>query len=266
MGADFIDYVLADAIVAPALHQEHYSERIVHLPNCYRPNDRKREIDDASVKRADFGLPEEAFVFCSFNNSYKLNAATFDVWMRLLQNMPGSVLWLLAPELICRENLCSEAAKRNVDPDRLVFTRRLPVPKHLARHCLADLFLDSIPCNAHTTASDALWAGLPVLTCAGDTFAGRVAASLLNAMDLPELVAYSLEEYAQAAMMFASDRARLDAIRSKIAEQKERAPLFDTVRYTRNLERAFETMVDIMRAGEAPRAFAVEDVGEAAAR
>jgi predicted O-linked N-acetylglucosamine transferase (SPINDLY family) len=261
MGADFIDYVLADRIVAPALHQEHYSERIVHLPNCYQPNDRKREIDDTPVSRADFGLPEDAFVFCSFNNSYKLNAATFDVWMRLIQNVPGSVLWLLAPDGICRENLRSEAVKRNVDSDRLVFARRLPVPKHLSRHRLADLFLDSVPCNAHTTASDALWAGPPVLTCAGDTFAGRVAASLLNAMNLPELITHNLEEYAQAAMTLASDKSRLDAIRSKIAERKAQAPLFDTVRYTRNLERAFETMVDITRAGEAPRSFAVEDVG-----
>jgi predicted O-linked N-acetylglucosamine transferase (SPINDLY family) len=265
MGCNFIDYVIADPITLPMDQQVFYDEKIVHLPDCYQPNDSQRRVADLTPSRADCGLPERGFVFCCFNNSYKLNAATFDIWMRLIQNVPGSVLWLLTPEGACPENLRREAKKRNVDPDRLVFTGRLPVSKHLARHRLADLFLDSIPCNAHTTASDALWAGLPVLTCAGDTFAGRVAASLLNAMDLPELITHSLEDYAQAAMMLASDRTRLDAVRSKIVEQRERAPLFDTVRYTRNLERAFETMADIMRAGEAPRPFAVEDVGEAVA-
>jgi SAM-dependent methyltransferase len=259
MGADFIDYILADAIVAPMEHQEQYSERIVHLPHCYQPNDRQRKIDEEPVTRADFGLPEDAFVFCSFNNSYKINAAMFDVWMRLLQSVPGSVLWLLGSNDICRENLRREAASRGVESDRLVFAGRLPIAKHLARQRLADLFLDALPCNAHTTASDALWVGLPVLTCMGETFSGRVAASLLTAMDLPELITHSPEEYAQAALTLALDKGRLEQIRHKLAEQRQTAPLFDSHRYARNLESSFETMVDIMRSAEAPRPFVVVD-------
>ncbi|MET0638377.1 MAG: tetratricopeptide repeat protein, partial [Hyphomicrobium sp.] len=186
MGADFIDYILADAVVAPTAMQEHYPERIVHLPHSYQPNDRKRQISDDPVTRSEFGLPENAFVFCSFNNSYKLNAAMFDVWMPLLLKIPGSVLWLLVPNQTCANNLRREAKARGVDPDRLVFAQRMSIANHLARHRVADLFLDALPCNAHTTTSDALWAGLPVLTCLGETFAGRVAGSLLTAMGLPE--------------------------------------------------------------------------------
>jgi len=259
MGADFIDYILADAIVAPMEHQEHYSERIVHLPNCYQPNDRQRKIDADPITRKEFGLPDDAFVFCSFNNSYKLTAAMFDIWMRLLQSVPGSVLWLLSPSNLCRENLRREAALRGVDPERLVFAGRLSTAKHLARHRLADLFLDALPCNAHTTASDALWTGLPIVTCMGETFAGRVAASLLTAMDLPELITSSLEEYAQLALTLALDKGRLESVRRKIAEQRETGPLFDSVRYARNLEKSFETMVEIMRSAEAPRPFVVVD-------
>lgn len=259
MGLGFVDYIIADAIVAPMAHQEHYSERIVHLPHCYQPNDRQRVIADTPMTRADFGLPDDAFVFCSFNNIYKVGPSLFDVWMRLLQKVPNAVLWILARDDGCRENLMREAAARGVDPSRLVFASHNPVPQHLARHRLADLFLDSVPCNAHTTASDALWAGLPVLTCLGETFAGRVAASLLSAMDLGELITESLEAYEQGALALAHDRERLADIRRKIAERRETSPLFDSARYTRNLEQAYQTMVDIMRAGEAPRAFAVTE-------
>jgi predicted O-linked N-acetylglucosamine transferase (SPINDLY family) len=259
MGADFIDYILADSVVAPMEHQGGYSERIVHLPNCYQPNDRRREIDSEPVTRAEFGLPEDAFVFCSFNSSYKINPTMFDIWMPLLQSVPGSVLWLLVTDDVCRENLKREAARRGVDPDRIVFAGRLPIAKHLARHRLADLFLDSLPCNAHTTTSDALWAGLPVLTCVGETFAGRVAASLLTAMELPELITGSLEEYAERALALARDKNRLEEIKRKISVQCQRAPLFDTQRFTRNLERSFETMVAIMRSGEAPCPFVVTE-------
>ena len=257
MGADFIDYFLADAITAPMEHQEHYTERIVHLPNSYQPNDRQRQIANEPVTRAEHGLPENAFVFCSFNNSYKLNSRMFDVWMPLLRSVPGSVLWIIAPNDVCRDNLRREAAARGVAPERLVFANRVSVPKHLARHQLADLFLDALPCNAHTTTSDALWGGLPVLTCMGDTFAGRVAASLLAAMDLPELITTSLEEYTQLALTLAHDPERLGEIRRKIAANREKAPLFDSARYTRNLEQSFETMVEIMRSAQAPRPFAV---------
>jgi protein O-GlcNAc transferase len=257
MGADFIDYIIADAVIAPMEHQPDYSERIVHLPNCYQPNDRQRKISDEPMTRADMGLPDDAFVFCSFNNTYKLNAPVFDVWMRLLAEVPRSVMWILASDEGCRSNLRREAAARGIDPDRLVFAGKMPIGRHLARHRLADLFLDTLPCNAHTTASDALWAGLPVLTCRGETFAGRVAASLLTAMDLPELIAGDLAEYERIALTLAREPGRLAPLRRKIVTGRETSALFDTTRYTRNLERAYETMVDIMRNAEAPRPFAV---------
>ncbi len=257
MGADFIDYIIADAVIAPMEHQEDYAERIVHLPNCYQPNDRQRKISDEPITRAEVGLPDDAFVFCSFNNTYKLNAPVFDVWMRLLANVPRSVLWILASDEGCRANLRREAAARGIDPNRLVFAGKMPIEQHLARHRLADLFLDTLPCNAHTTASDALWAGLPVLTCLGETFSGRVAASLLTAMGLPELIAGSLDEYERMALAMAQEPSRLESVRRKIAAGRETSPLFDTTRYTRNLERAYETMVDIMRNAEAPRPFAI---------
>jgi predicted O-linked N-acetylglucosamine transferase (SPINDLY family) len=196
-------------------------------------------------------------VFCSFNNSYKLNATMFDVWMPLLQKVPGSLLWLLVPNTTCAENLRREAEARGVDPSRLVFAKRMPISEHLARHRFADLFLDALPCNAHTTTTDALWAGLPVLTCLGDTFAGRVAASLLSAIELPELITTNLADYSDLALELAQNKTKLGAIRQKLAANRESAPLFDPARYTRNLERSFEMMLDIKRAGDAPRPFTV---------
>jgi protein O-GlcNAc transferase len=257
MGADFIDYILADAIVAPMEHQPDYSERIVHLPNTYQPNDRQRQISDEPVTRAEFGLTENAFVFCSFNNSYKLNTTMFDVWMPLLRKVPGSVLWLLVPNETCADNLRREAAARGVDPNRLVFAKRASIEKHLARHRLADLFLNAIPCNAHTTTSDALWAGLPVLMFLGETLSGRVAGSLLTAMGLPELITTDLDAYSDLALELARDKSKLDRVRKILDDHKNTAPLFDSSRYTRNIEKSFETMVEIMRAGEAPRPFVV---------
>jgi protein O-GlcNAc transferase len=257
MGADFVDYIIADAIVAPMEAREHYSERIVHLPNSYQPNDRQREISDKPVQRSDYGLPDGAFVFCSFNSTYKLNATMFDIWMPLLQKVAGSVLWLLVPNETCADNLRREAAARGVDPSRLVFAERASIATHLARHRLADLFLDALPCNAHTTTSDALWAGLPVLTCLGDTFAGRVAGSLLTAMGLPELVTTNLDDYSRLALELANNKQKLAELRQKLINNRETAPLFDSTRYARNLERSFETMVEIRRAAETPRPFAV---------
>ncbi|SFV39145.1 tetratricopeptide repeat protein [Hyphomicrobium facile] len=257
MGADFIDYIVADAIVTPMEHQADYSEKIVQLPHTYQPNDRQRKISDEPITRADCGLPENAFVFCSFNNSYKLTPTMFDVWMHLLKEVPGSVLWLLVPNETCASNLRREAASRGVDASRLVFADRMPVEKHLARQHLADLFLDALPCNAHTTASDALWAGLPVLTCLGETFAGRVAGSLLSAMGVPELITTDLDAYTCLALELARDKGKLDRIRQKLVSTRDTAPIFDSTRYTRNLEASFEKMVEIMRSGQAPQAFAV---------
>jgi protein O-GlcNAc transferase len=251
MGADFIDYIIADRTVIPDEHQRFYSEKIAYLPDCYQPNDATRAI--ATPKRDEFGLPRRGFVFCSFNNSYKITAPVFDVWMRLLQQVRGSVLWLLEGNAAAVANLREEAAKRGVAPERLVFAPRVELPDHLARHRSADLFLDTLPCNAHTTASDALWGGLPVLTCLGTTFAGRVAASLLLAVGLPELVTCSLNEYESLALRLANDRGLLKQLKLKLARNRLTAPLFDSDRYRRNIEAAYLQMWASYERDNAPR-------------
>ena len=195
MGAPFIDYIIADQVVIPEDQVCHYTEKVVYLPDSYLCNDSRHLISRSTPARAEVELPEEGFVFCCFNNNYKIAPRVFDVWMRLLKACPGSVLWLLADNPYAILNLRREAAARGVASERLVFAPRVPRDAHLARHRLADLFLDTLPVNANATASDALWAGLPLLTCMGNTFAGRVGASLLRAIGLPELVASSLAEY-----------------------------------------------------------------------
>ena len=205
MGAEFIDYIIADKTVAPFEHQPFYTEKIVHLPDCYQVNDSKRKIAERTPTRQEAGLPEQGFVFCCFNNNWKITPDVFGVWMRLLHAVEGSVLWLFGDNESAERNLRVEAQARGIDPSRLVFAGRLPLEEHLARHRLADLFLDTLPCNAHTTASDALWAGLPVLTREGTAFAGRVAASLLYAVGLPELVTHSIEDYEALALRLARD-------------------------------------------------------------
>jgi len=259
MGADFIDYILVDPIVVPADRQADYSESVAYLPGCYQPNDTTREITREIASRDQCGLPERALVFCCFNNSFKLTPDFFDIWMRLLRGVPGSVLWLLEGNALVRENLRREARARGVDPDRLVFAPIVPLPQHLARHANADLFLDTLPCNAHTTASDALWAGLPVLTCAGDTFAGRVAASLLSAIGLPELITDSLEMYEHRALELAGNSRKLSELKAELQRKRRTAALFDTARFTRNIEAAYAQMWEMWRAGEAPRGFRIEE-------
>ena len=205
MGTPLIDYVIADEVVVPLAHQQFFTEKIVHLPDCYQVNDSKRKIAEDTPARQAVGLPERGFVFCCFNNNYKITPRIFDCWMRILERVEGSALWLLEDNAAAASNLRKEAAARRIEPDRLVFAKRVPLGEHLARHRLADLFLDTFPFNAHTTASDALWTGLPVLTCLGETFAGRVAASLLNAIGLPELISTTLEAYEHMAIDFAVD-------------------------------------------------------------
>ncbi|MFC5069769.1 tetratricopeptide repeat protein [Flaviflagellibacter deserti] len=258
MGGNFVDYIVADPFIAPFDHQPFYAERIVHLPNSYQPNDTRREIA-TPPSREECGLPPSGFVFCSFNNTYKITPPVFDIWMRLLKAVPGSVLWLLEANRLVKDNLMQEAAKRGVDPYRLVFAPKLQIAEHLGRHAHADLFLDTLPVNAHTTASDALWAGLPVLTCAGDTFIGRVAGSLLHAIGLPELVTHSLEEYETLALRLATDPDLLSGLRERLVANRLSAPLFDIGRYSRDLEAAYLRMWEIHQAGGAPAAFAVED-------
>jgi predicted O-linked N-acetylglucosamine transferase (SPINDLY family) len=260
MGANFIDYIIADRVVAPFDQQPFYAEKIVHLPDCYQVNDRQRAIAQSMPSRREACLPEEGFVFCCFNNNYKITATMFDVWMRLLQNVPGSVLWLLGENVAAKENLCREAQARGVDPVRLVFAGRLKLDEHLARNGRADLFLDTLPYNAHTTASDALWAGLPVLTCPGQAFAARVATSLLHAVGLPELVTYSIQEYEALALALARDATRLGAIRAKLARNRDTHPLFDTDRFRRHIEAAYARMWDMWQRGALPQSFAVDAI------
>ncbi len=207
MGAEFMDYILVDNYIVPPGRQPFFTEKLVYLPGCYQVNDSRREISGNTPSRQECRLPADGFVFCSFNNSYKITPQMFEVWMRLLKAVPGSVLWLLEGNPFVSANLCREAEARGVAGERVIVAPRLPLSEHLARHRLADLFLDTFPVNAHTTASDALWAGLPVLTLAGETFVSRVAGSLLRTMGLPELIATSLEDYEATARRLARDRA-----------------------------------------------------------
>ena len=257
MGADFIDYIIVDPFVVPASQQPFFAERLVQLPASYQVNDRRREVAEARMSRQDHGLPADGLVFCNFNNSYKISPAFFDIWMRLLRSIPDSVLWLLEANQLVKGNLRSEAEKRGVDPGRLIFAPLVPSAEHLGRHRYADLFLDTLPCNAHTTASDALWAGLPVLTCSGDTFAGRVAGSLLMAIGMPELVTGSLEEYEQTALALARDPQRLIALRQKLEKNRETSALFDLPKLTGNIEAAYERMWQTWLSGQKPAAFSL---------
>lgn len=257
-GADYIDYIIGDRIVVPPEHHPYFTEKVMYLPDTVQPNDSTRPVAGRAPTRREAGLPEEGFVFCSFNTSYKFRPAVFDVWMRLLRTFEGSVLWLASGNSTVIGNLRREAQARGVHPERLIFAPRIErVEDHLARQKLADLFLDTLPYNAQTTASDALWAGLPVLTCLGGAWSGRVAASVLTAVGLPELITHSLEEYEALAIALVREPERLQRIRDTLARNRVTHPLFDTARYTRHLEAAFEQMCERYRKGAAPHAFAV---------
>ena len=242
--APHMDYLIADRTLIPAESRAGYSERIVYLPDSYQPNDRQRKIADTEFFRQDFGLPDGAFVFCSFNAAYKLTPRMFDIWARILKAVPGSVLWLLAVQETVAANLRREAAARGLDAGRLVFAPPMLPAAHLARLRVADLFLDTLPYNAHTTASDALWAGLPVLTCAGDSFAARVGASLVRAVGMPELITSSLEDYEALAIELARNPGRLAALREQLRQNRSTAALFDSDAYTRHLEAAYTEMYE----------------------
>ena len=252
MGVDYIDYIIADkTLISPDL-QSCYSEKVVCLPNSYQVNDRKRLISDRQFTRQELGLPENGFVFCCFNNNFKILPTAFEGWMRILKAVEGSVLWLFQDNSWAVENLKKEAEKLGVAADRLVFAERMPLPDHLARHRLADLFLDTFPYNAHTTASDALWTGLPVLTLMGQSFASRVAASLLNAVGLPEFITTSQEEYEALAIELALSPKKLADIKLKLSNNRLTAPLFDTPLFTKHLEAAYIKMVEGYQAGLKP--------------
>jgi predicted O-linked N-acetylglucosamine transferase (SPINDLY family) len=257
-GAGFIDYVIADRIALPFDQQPFYKEKIVHLPDCFLPTDTKKPASPSPPARRELGLPDGAFVFCAFNNSYKITPVVFDVWMRLLKGVRGSVLWLSVDENEAVANLRREATARGVDPARLIFAPKIAsVEDHLARYRAADLFLDTLPYNAHATASDALWEGLPVLTCKGASFAGRVAASLLSAAGLPELATADLGEYEALALRLATDASLLGTFRRRLERGRPECRLFDMARLCRHLESAYATMWESHQLGEAPRSFSV---------
>ena len=256
IAAPWLDYIIADARVLPFGDRDFYSEKIVHLPHCYQVNDFTRPIG-AVPTRGEAGLPQDGFVFCCFNAAWKITPALFDVWMRLLAKVAGSLLWLLDDNATAQRNLRARAVARGIDPARLVFAPRLPSAAHLARHRLADLFLDTLPYNAHTTASDALWAGLPVLTCCGHQFDGRVAASLLESVGLSEMVTRSLEDYEASALALAGDPPQLAGLRARLAEKRLTSPLYDTEGFRKSLEAAYLRMMEISRQGPAPESFTV---------
>jgi predicted O-linked N-acetylglucosamine transferase (SPINDLY family) len=258
MGASFIDYIIADRTVISATAASSFGEKIIYLPDCYQVTDSTRVFPLPSEPRAVFGLPEQGFVFCCFNASQKVTPELFGIWMSLLRQVEGSVLWLLADNDWAAGNLRREVVAHGVTADRLVFAPPFGYEPHLSRLALADLFLDTSPYNAHTTASDALWAGLPLVTCMGLSFPARVAASLLQAIGLPELVTRSLGDYEQLALSLARDPDRLAAIRAKLAHNRKTNALFDTRRFCRHLETAYARMWQRYRRGEKPKSFVVE--------
>jgi protein O-GlcNAc transferase len=251
-GADYMDYVIADHTVIPEASQENYSEKIVRLPNTYQVNDRQRIISNAIFQRKDCNLPETGFIYCCFNNNFKITPDIFDCWALILKAVEGSALWLFEDNPIAAENLRKEAIARGLDSQRLVFAGRMNLPEHLARHRLADLFLDTLPYNAHTTASDALWAGLPVLTRTGESFASRVAASLLTAVDLPELITTKVEDYEALAIDLGRNPEKLEHLKKKLAANRLTTPLFDTELFTHHIEKAYVAMYDRYHADLAP--------------
>uniref|UniRef100_UPI0017BCD2F7 O-linked N-acetylglucosamine transferase, SPINDLY family protein n=1 Tax=Ramlibacter sp. TaxID=1917967 RepID=UPI0017BCD2F7 len=257
LGADHFQYIVADPVVIPPGHEAFYTEKVVRLPDSYQCNDRQRAIAERTPPRAELGLPEHGFVFCCFNNNYKITPDVFSLWMDLLRQVQGSVLWLLESNGEAAGNLRREAQLRGIDADRLVFAPHAPLPEHLARLRHADLFLDTLPYNAHTTTSDALWAGVPVLTCIGRAFPGRVAASLLISCGLPDMVMPDAASYAAAALRFAREPQALAEVRERLARNRLTAPLFDTARLRRNLEAAYLEMQRRQRAGLPPAGFSV---------
>ncbi len=242
MGAPFIDWLVADAVLVPPEHADAYAEAILRLPHSYQPTDNLQPVDSAPVDRASVGLPEKAFVYCSFNVAAKFDRDSFAAWMRVLRAVPGSVLWLMEVSPAARAHLAAAARGHDVDPVRIVYADILPKPRHLARLALADLMLDAFVCNAHTTATDALWAGLPLVTRIGQTFASRVAASLLHAVDLPDLAVDSEDAFVELAVRMAQEPGRLAAARAVLAGRAA-SPLFDTDGYVRALDQALLSLV-----------------------
>jgi protein O-GlcNAc transferase len=262
MGADCMDYIIADRTIIPKEHFQYYSEQVVWLPDTYQARDSKIVVPERRPSRAECGLPESAFVFCCFNNTYKVTPEIFDIWMRLLGATANGVLWLIGTNTTAETNLRREAERRGISPGRLIFAPKMLLADHFARSAHADLFLDTMAYNAHTTGSDALWAGVPLLTCLGSTFAARVGASLVRAVGLDELVTASLQDYEALALKVANDPSYLRALRDRLARNRKTHPLFDTARFARHIEAAYTAMWQRSQRGEAPRAFAVDPMAE----
>lgn len=248
-GANFYDYIIADKILIPENHLHHYSERIVYLPDSYQANDNKKTISTKKFLKSDFGLPENSFVYCCFCNAYKINPDVANIWAKILKEVPNSVLWLLEDNNISSDNLLKELGNRGVEKSRIVFAKRIKLQEHLSRHSLADLFLDTFPYNAHTTASDSLWSGLPVLTYQGDSFASRVSSSLLSAIELPELIAKNQAEYFSLAVALGKDTLKMKSLKDKLIKNIVNTNLFNTPLFTKNLEKSFQKMIDNFNSG-----------------
>ena len=240
MGTDFMDYIVADRHIIPPENQKYFNEKILYLPNTYMPTDNGRELSERHMTRRDMGLPEEAFVFCCFNNNYKITSSELDIWMRLLNKVEGSVLWLRQSNQWSELNVKKEAQRRKIDPERIVFAGRVPMAEHLARQKLADLFIDTFSFNAHTTAAEALWTGLPVVTKTGQGFAARVAGSLLNSVGLPELITKNEHHYEMLILELVTNPSKLSKIRKKLVANLLEQPLFDTEQYTRHIEDGYQ--------------------------
>jgi predicted O-linked N-acetylglucosamine transferase (SPINDLY family) len=240
LGSKNYDYIFADSYIIPTHNQKFYSEKIIYLPHCYQVNDSKKVISSTKFRKKDIGLPDNKFIYCSFNNTYKITPIIFDAWMQILKTVENSVLWLFEENETAAKNLRIEATKKGVDMNRLIFAQRLPLEDHLSRYQLADLFIDTFPCNGHTTTSDALWAGIPVVTLAGESFSSRVAASLLNTIGAPELITYSIDDYIKLAIELASSREKFFSIKDKIAVNRSTSPLFNIKLFTKNIELAYQ--------------------------
>ena len=257
-GADFMDYIVADRHIIPPENQKYFNEKILYLPNTYMPTDNDRELSNRHMTRRDMGLPEDAFVFCCFNNNYKITSSEFDIWMRLLNKIEGSILWLRQSNQWSELNIKKEAQRRKVDPERVVFAGSVPVAEHLARQRLADLFIDTFSFNAHTTATEALWTGLPVVTKMGQGFAARVAGSLLNSVGLPELITKNEHDYEMLILELATNQSKLSKIRKKLAANLLEQPLFDTEQYTKHIEDGYQQAYQNYFEGNPPKTITVQ--------
>ncbi|AYM96477.1 hypothetical protein EAG14_10800 [Acidovorax sp. 1608163] len=262
MGSTAYDYIIGDRIVTPFNHQKYFSECIVQMPHAYQPNDPHRVFTEEAQNRSKEGLPENAFVLAAFNNTRKITPSLFQSWMRILHDLPQAVLWLYCDDIAAANNLHASAQQSGISIERIVFAKHLPEVKHLARHQLADIFLDTFPCNAHTTASDALWMGLPIVTMQGQCFASRVAGSLLEAMKLPELITQNQSEYEQLIKKLAAEPEQLKAYRNHLKSYRKDSTLYSAEAYAKNIEQVYSFMIERSRKGKAPHSFEVRDINE----